>query len=70
MKTYIINEIRGKYQGEIFIINAENAVEAMKKVGMTCWVRAFEKAEKAYFGKSYEVYEIDKAWHVEYICHR
>ena len=70
MKTYIINEIRGKYQGEMFIINAENAVEAMKKAGMTCWVRGFEIFEKMYFGKIYEVYEIEKAWQVEFICHR
>ena len=69
MTSYTLNEIKGKYQGDVILVLAENAVEAMKKCGMTCWIRSHEKFKKMYFGKIYEVYETDEPHNVQYVCH-
>lgn len=67
---YTLNEVCGRNQGQIIMIDAQNAIEAMKKAGMTCWVRSYEKFSKAHNGRLYEVYETEKPDKVEYICHR
>lgn len=70
MKKYTLNEIKGKHYGQAILVDAENAIDAMKKSGMTCWVKSYNKFDKTYFGKMYEVYETGKPHKVEYICHR
>ena len=69
MKHYTLSEIKGKYIGETFIVEAKDAVDAMKKCGMICWIKGYKKFDKMYFGKMYEVYETNKPHIVEYICH-
>lgn len=68
-KMYTLNEAKGRYQGDTILVRAENAIEAMKKAGMTCWIRGYERFKDMYFGKMYEVYETGNPGHVEYICH-
>ena len=70
MKNYTLNEINGMSQGQIILVNAEDAIEAMKKADMVCWVREYEKFNTFYSGKIYEIYETGKPNNVEYICHR
>ena len=68
-KTYTLSEAKGKYHGDTILVRAENAIEAMKKAGMTCWIRDYERFKEMYFGKIYVVYETEKPWYIEYICH-
>ena len=70
MKNFTLNEIKGKLHGDVIIVNAENAIDAMQKVGMSHWCKSHEKFNEIYFGKVYEVYETDKPYKAEYICHR
>ncbi len=68
-KTYTLSEVKGKYQGDMIFVRAENAIEAMKKAGMTCWIRNYERFKDMYFGKIYAVYETGNSSYIEYICH-
>lgn len=70
MKKYLFNELKGKYQGEMIIVEAETADEACEKAGMKVKIKPDKKFDKMYFGKIYEVYELGKPEAVEYVCHR
>lgn len=70
MKNFTLNEIKRKLHGDVIIVNAENAIDAMRKAGMSHWCKSYEKFNEIYSGKVYEVYETDKPYKVEYICHR
>lgn len=69
MKKYILDEIKGKYQGEIIIVEAENGKEACRKAGMTEIIKCDEKFKTMYFGKIYECHELGKV-NAECIAHR
>lgn len=70
MASYTLNEVNGKLQGNVILVQAENAIEAMKKCGMTSWVRSYEMFKKTYFGKVYEVYKTGEPHNVQYVCHK
>lgn len=70
MTSYTLNEINCKYQGDFIIVLAENPIDAMKKCGMTCWIRSYEKFKRMYFGKMYEIYKTGEPHNVKYICHK
>jgi len=69
MKKYLFDEQKGKVQGEMIIVEAENAVEAMEKAGMTAHIGPYETFATMYFGKIYGVKEFGAA-NYEYYCHR
>lgn len=70
MKKYILNEIKGKYQGEVIIVEAENGEEACQKAGMEEIIKCGEKLKTMYVGKIYECYELGKPYAVECVAHR
>lgn len=70
MRKYELNEIRGKYQGQIIIVEAETSKEACEKVGMTEMVKPHQRFSTMYFGEIYECYEEGKHYQVEWIAHR
>ena len=67
MKTYVLNEVCGKMQGEMIIVEAESAREACEKAGMTDIIKPYDTF-KTYGGKMYEVHEQGQSWNVELIC--
>ena len=67
MKTYLFKEVCGKQWGEAIIIEAENAIQAMQKAGMTEWIKPYKKFSHMVFGKMFEVAEMGKV-NAEYIC--
>lgn len=69
-KKYVFNEIKGKYQGEVIIVEAATADEACEKAKMKEKIKPYEKFKTMYFGKIYELYELGKPSAVDYICHR
>lgn len=70
MKKYVFNEVKGKYQGEMIIVEAETADEACEKAGMKEKIKPCERFDTFYLGKMYELYEMDKPFAVEYVCHK
>ena len=70
MRKYVFDEIRGKYQGQVIIVEAETAKEACEKAGMTAMVKPHQRFETMYFGPIYECYEQGKNYRVEWIAHR
>ena len=70
MKKYVFNEVKGKYQGEMIIVEAETADEACEKAGMKEKIKPCEKFDTFYLSKMYELYEMDKPFAVEYVCHK
>ena len=70
MKKYVFNEVKGKYQGEMIIVEAETPEEACEKAKMKEKIKPYEKFRPMYFGKIYTLYELDKPSAIEYVCHR
>ena len=70
MKKYVLNEVKGKVQGRMIIVEADNAKEACEKSGMTEIIKPYEKFSEMYFGEIFEVYEWGKPYDVEYVCHK
>ena len=67
--NYTFNELKGKYQGEMHIIEADSIEEAIKLFGADDCIRPHEKFKKMYFNL-YSVYKTGHPEKVEYIVHR
>lgn len=68
MKKYLFNEVCGKRQGKMIIIEAETAEEAFEKSRFTEKIRPYDKFKTIYPLRVYELYEFGKPNKVEYIC--
>lgn len=68
MKTFVFDEVKGKVQGELILIQAETAEEAFEKSHFTEKIRTSEKFPTMFPIKMYALYEWGKPYKVEYIC--
>lgn len=59
MKKYIANELRGKYQGEMIIVEAENLEEAFEKLNVDDHIKPYERFTRHY-NRLYSLYEEGK----------
>ena len=70
MKKYVFDEVKGKYQGEMIIVEAETADEACEKAGMTEKIKDYQKFSTIdYSRKIYRLHEIGSADTI-YVCRR
>lgn len=68
MKKYLFNEICGKKQGEMIIIDANDANEAFEKSRFTERIKSHERFATMTNNKMFECYELDKSWNIEFVC--
>ena len=67
---YLFDEVSGKFQGEMIIVEAETPEEACEKAGMTEIIKPHEKFKEMYFGKIYSCTLWGEPWDKLYICHK
>lgn len=72
MRTFIFDEVKGKVQGKVIIIEAENEKEAIEKFGADETIRYCEKFSKVYVTGVYELKEIVNGTNkdTDYIVHK
>ena len=68
MKKYLFNEICGKKQGEMIVIEANDANEAFEKSRFTEKIKPHGRFYTRTPNKMFECYELGKSWNVEFIC--
>lgn len=68
MKKYLFNEICGKKQGEMIIVEANNANEAFEKSRFTEKIKEHERFATMTPDKMFACYESGNSWNVEFIC--
>lgn len=68
MKKYLFDEIGGKKQGEMIIIDANDANEAFEKSRFTEKIKPCERFSTMTPNQMFECYELGKSWNVEFIC--
>ena len=68
MKKYLFNEVGGKKQGEMIIIEANDANEAFEKSRFTERINLHERFSTMNNKKMFECYELDNSWNIEFVC--
>ena len=68
MKKYLFNEIGGKKQGEMIVIEANDANEAFEKSRFTERIKSHERFSTMTNNKMFECYEVDNSWNIEFVC--
>ena len=68
MKKYVFNEIGGKKQGEMIVIDANDANEAFEKSRFTEKVKPHERFYTRTYKKMFECYELNNSWNIEFVC--
>ena len=68
MKKYLFNEICGKKQGEMIVIEANDANEAFEKSRFTEKIKPHERFSTMTHKKMFECYELDNSWNIEFVC--
>ena len=68
MTKYLFNEICGKKQGEMIIIEANNANEAFEESRFMEKINPCERFSTMTPDKMFACYESGKPWNVEFIC--
>lgn len=69
MKKYLFNEICGKKQGEMIIIEANDANEAFEKSRFTEKIKSYERFSTTTNNKMFKCYELDNSRkYIEFIC--
>lgn len=68
MKKYLFNEVCGKKQGEMIIIEANDANEAFEKSRFTERIKSHERFSTMTNNKMFECYELDNSRNIEFVC--